>query len=134
MGLLLFQFSNHFILSQNIEFVKGFPSVILKLEVGKSKLESKLFDLDYPICQKYSGVLRKNQFQFIEEEQKNIFDFFSGKKSLVNKVLQFLKNSKIDFLEFNDLNFYLTNFLKATKIPQGYIFDSFLIVKFKGLI
>jgi hypothetical protein len=77
---------------------------------------------------------KKNQFQFVEKKQKNIFDFFSVKKYLVTKVLQYLRKSKIDFLEFKDLNFYLTNFLKATKNPKVYIFDSFLIVKFKGLV
>ena len=59
---------------------------------------------------------------------------FPGMKYSEVSILQYIRKYKIDFSVFKDLNFYLTDFLKATITAEVSIFDSSLNVNYKGLI
>ncbi len=133
-GVLFFQFFILPLYSQTIRPVAGEPSVFLKEHVGKNGIVVLFLDPECPMCQKYTGVLMNIQSRYDSGGQINFIGIFPGKKYSEAKILQYLRKYKMEISVFRDSDFYLTDFLKATVTPEVYILDSFLNVKYKGLI
>ena len=113
----------------------NFLKILDEKKINYSKQNSTVIialDTECPLSIQY--VEKINELARIYSEKVNFLIFFPGPYYSIEEIELFIKQNKIQIDFINDIDFRITNSLKATIVPESFIIDTKSKILYQGLI